>query len=484
MVHLSLVSMVKTKRRHLAAIAAKKDEIPPNNRKKSSPLSGQEAEFQDERDPWVEVRKQRIIILIPPLPIASQAPTEVERIKQKETVPRSSTNGIGRVSGKRSRIESTISTKNARRNIRKAILKMKSGQRETMAVGKKNKSKVSQKAVLRAISKSVTHLTVDQGEVPESGDRETVPMLDVDCKAMPQETLHIPEAKISQTIQNKQNSAECSAQHKCQRRETMMESATNLELENQQKPTEDERMGVPLPPIEDDTSLDLKSSHHNSEEAEAVRSSDACPQASAKPVHLSPVPQVPSDTLLDHIKIQERSSTGHDGTMTGLSIDPSKQLLEQPCLGYNPASMMPLQCANVSPVSNRTVLASEKISSAGMHLKINEGTSGCKTANRETGYFDPYPTNYINIVGLGDQAKRTLILSKRLEKAGGLSRWLVSQGLGQFVDIFQREKVEEFHLLQLTMGALKEMGAHAVGPRRKLIHAIDRLSQPYYFKAF
>lgn len=476
--------MVKTKRRHLAAIAAKKDEIPLNNKNKSSPLPGKETELQDEGDPWVEVRKQRVIILIPPLPIATQVPTEVERIKQKETVLRSSTNGVGRVSGKRSRIDSTINTKNARRNIRKAILKMKSGQGETMAVGEKNNLEVSQKVVARAISKPVTHLTAHQGEVPESGDRETVPMLDADCKVMLQESLQVPEEKISQTIQNKQNSAECSAQHKCQRRETLMEKETSLELENQQKPTADERMGVQLPPIEDDTSLGLKSSHHNSEEAEAVRSSDACPQASAKPVHLTPVPNVPSDSLLEHIKLQQRSSTGHDGTTTGLSIVPSKQVLEEPCLGYNPGCTMPLQSANVSLVSNRTVLASEKISSAGMHLKINEGTSGYKTAIEETRYFDPCPTDYINMVGLGDQAKRALILRKKLEKAGGLSRWLVSQGLGQFVDIFQREKVEEFHLLQLTMGTLKEMGAHAVGPRRKLIHAIDRLSQPYYFKAF
>lgn len=476
--------MVKTKRRHLAAIAAKKDEIPINDKSKSSPLPGEETELQDEGDSWVEVRKQRVIILIPPLPIATQVPTGVERTKQKETVPRSSTNGVGRVSGKRSRIDSTISTKNARRNIRKAILKVKSGQGETMAVGKKKNPEVSQKVVARAISKPVTHLTAHQGEVPESGDGETVPVMDVDCKVMPHESIQVPDGKISQTIQNKQNSAECSAQNKCQRRETLMENATNLELETQQKPTEDERMGDQLPPSEDGTSLGLKNSRHNSEEAEAVRSSDACPQASAKPVHLTPVPHVPSDSLLDHIKLQQRSSTGHDGTITGLSIVPSKQFLEQPCLGYNPGCMMSLHSANVSLVSNRTVPASEKISSAGMHLKINEGTSGCKNAVGETGYFGPPPTNYINTVGLGDQAKRALILRKKLEKAGGLSRWLVSQGLGQFVDIFQREKVEEFHLLQLTMGTLKEMGAHAVGPRRKLIHAIDRLSQPYYFKAF
>ena len=55
---------------------------------------------------------------------------------------------------------------------------------------------------------------------------------------------------------------------------------------------------------------------------------------------------------------------------------------------------------------------------------------------------------------------------------------------GTVCRIFQREKVEEFQLLQLTMGTLKEMGVHAIGPRRRMIHAIDQLSQHYYFKAF
>ena len=54
----------------------------------------------------------------------------------------------------------------------------------------------------------------------------------------------------------------------------------------------------------------------------------------------------------------------------------------------------------------------------------------------------------------------------------------------QFVDIFQREKVEESQLLQLTMGTLKEMGVHVVWPQINLIHVIDQRRQPYYFKAF
>ena len=69
-----------------------------------------------------------------------------------------------------------------------------------MVVGKKNNPEVSQKLVAWAISKLVTHLTAHQGEVPNSRDREIVLVMDVDCKVMPQESLQVPNGKISQTI--------------------------------------------------------------------------------------------------------------------------------------------------------------------------------------------------------------------------------------------------------------------------------------------
>ncbi|RDX85126.1 hypothetical protein CR513_33722, partial [Mucuna pruriens] len=64
-------------------------------------------------------------------------------------------------------------------------------------------------------------------------------------------------------------------------------------------------------------------------------------------------------------------------------------------------------------------------------------------------------------------------LERKLERAGGLSKWLTSLGLGQFVRIFHGKSVSKYQLVNLTMKKLKDMGASAVGPRRKLIHAID-----------
>ncbi|XP_076953181.1 uncharacterized protein LOC143627185 [Bidens hawaiensis] len=67
---------------------------------------------------------------------------------------------------------------------------------------------------------------------------------------------------------------------------------------------------------------------------------------------------------------------------------------------------------------------------------------------------------------------RALNLERKLQSAGGLNKWLVAIGLGQFVKLFRCKRVGKTQLVNLTMKKLKDMGADAVGPRRKLIHAI------------
>ncbi|KAJ0985955.1 hypothetical protein J5N97_004311 [Dioscorea zingiberensis] len=71
---------------------------------------------------------------------------------------------------------------------------------------------------------------------------------------------------------------------------------------------------------------------------------------------------------------------------------------------------------------------------------------------------------------------------KKIQRFGGLRKWLVSQRLTRFSTVFDREKFSLYQLVSLTMSKLKDVGVDAVGPRRKLIHAIDRLCQPYYIK--
>ncbi|CAI9097518.1 OLC1v1033965C1 [Oldenlandia corymbosa var. corymbosa] len=73
-------------------------------------------------------------------------------------------------------------------------------------------------------------------------------------------------------------------------------------------------------------------------------------------------------------------------------------------------------------------------------------------------------------------------IERKLQRAGGLNNWLISIGLQRFVKLFQQRNVNKFQLANLTMKKLKDMGAQAVGPRRKLMHAIDCLCQPYCFE--
>ncbi|KAJ1390678.1 Sterile alpha motif domain [Sesbania bispinosa] len=83
-----------------------------------------------------------------------------------------------------------------------------------------------------------------------------------------------------------------------------------------------------------------------------------------------------------------------------------------------------------------------------------------------------------------NQGLRASNLERKLERAGGLRKWLTSLGLEQFVRIFQGKSISKYQLVNLTMKKLKDMGSSAVGPRRKLIHAIDCVCQPYCFEAY
>lgn len=74
---------------------------------------------------------------------------------------------------------------------------------------------------------------------------------------------------------------------------------------------------------------------------------------------------------------------------------------------------------------------------------------------------------------LRDKMMKASNLERKIVRSGGLDRWLSSMGLEQFTRIFHGKKITKFQLVNLSMKKLKDMGAHAVGPRRKLIHAIE-----------
>ncbi|KAL1549235.1 hypothetical protein AAHA92_17365 [Salvia divinorum] len=81
-----------------------------------------------------------------------------------------------------------------------------------------------------------------------------------------------------------------------------------------------------------------------------------------------------------------------------------------------------------------------------------------------------------------NQRMRASYLEKKLRKAGGLENWLDSLGLARFIKVFHMRRVGKFQLANLTMQKLKDMGTDAVGPRRKLMHAIDCHCEPHCFQ--
>ncbi|XP_076892220.1 uncharacterized protein LOC143543887 [Bidens hawaiensis] len=112
--------------------------------------------------------------------------------------------------------------------------------------------------------------------------------------------------------------------------------------------------------------------------------------------------------------------------------------------------------------------------------KLNGMPTPRNPQNREPNYRKPLGICNASKAGrhcgsyvLENPKMRALNLERKLRRAGGMNKWLVSIGLGQFVKLFRCKRVGKTQLVNLTMKKLKDMGADAVGPRRKLMHAID-----------
>ncbi|KAM7499990.1 hypothetical protein LguiA_024404 [Lonicera macranthoides] len=137
-------------------------------------------------------------------------------------------------------------------------------------------------------------------------------------------------------------------------------------------------------------------------------------------------------------------------------------------------SRQPVQ--QIPNLGRRTGLGNLQVDDSRFRLRAKRALGVCSASKRWRSVID-------NEGVLANHSIRALNVERKLRRAGGLRRWLASLGLDQFVRIFQGKVVGKFQLVNLTMKKLKDMGAVAVGPRRKLIHAIDCLCQPYCFKA-
>lgn len=153
---------------------------------------------------------------------------------------------------------------------------------------------------------------------------------------------------------------------------------------------------------------------------------------------------------------------------------------------------VPKSLAPELAISTVADVAPQLISQVPRPLRQNEGEClesrpmPSLRTNRTTGVCSTSKITKLSVItadrgAMINKRIRAINLERKLESVGGLRSWLVSRGFDHFVNIFQTKSINKYQLANLTMEKLKEMGSHAVGPRRKLIHAIDCLCHPCCF---
>lgn len=179
--------------------------------------------------------------------------------------------------------------------------------------------------------------------------------------------------------------------------------------------------------------------------------------------------------------VPEKSPLPAEGSPVMLSVSEYEQATSLPLendIFREVSSPHPSDLPRILGMDSRTRSKNPaKVSGQKLHEVVKTSNTS-KSINRERMLNGPcYFSSGVTIL---HQQLKARNLEKKLQKAGGLSSWLMSLGLGQFVRIFRCRRVNEFQLANMTMKKLKDMGAAAVGPRRKLMHAIDCVCDPYH----
>jgi hypothetical protein len=135
---------------------------------------------------------------------------------------------------------------------------------------------------------------------------------------------------------------------------------------------------------------------------------------------------------------------------------------------------VPKMTMEISLHSPATPVVKSKLTQGLFHQDIRKVTSSARSIDESR---MPVVSSQV-----ANKIMRARLLDRRVAGLGGLKNWLFDCGLGWFIDILDSEKLGMYQLVSLTMNQLKEMGLVAVGPRRKLIHAIDSLSRLHQFE--
>lgn len=181
-------------------------------------------------------------------------------------------------------------------------------------------------------------------------------------------------------------------------------------------------------------------------------------------------------------------------TTTTRSRSPRKSLSQLKCPSANSASNLAVHEQQKSRSSPLEVHPSEPNITSGKPPSLSERTASANPPpllfHRKEKEIRPCSISkprlgmklFADSTSFLNQRMRAVYLEKKLRRAGGLENWLVSLGLTRFVRVFKMRRVGKFQLANLTMQKLKDMGTDAVGPRRKLMHAIDCLCEPHCFQ--
>ncbi|KAG1367958.1 putative Connector enhancer of kinase suppressor of ras 2 [Cocos nucifera] len=179
-----------------------------------------------------------------------------------------------------------------------------------------------------------------------------------------------------------------------------------------------------------------------------------------------------------------------DGEHKKTAVTPSKKRIQNAGVRIKPQKSV----HNLVPVPDNQTLANGSGDISGNPLlqqasllhftgDANVAVPNRRRTIRPSGMIGGAPRLPVGALNVVNQRMRALNIERELKGFGGLRNWLAYHGLDRFIKIFERKRLGVYQLVNLTVSKLKDMGAHAVGPRRKLIHALDRLCQPSYLKA-
>lgn len=449
--------MAKTKRKHLAAIAAMKESQPVQHVEgdcfsETSPL--------DDNEPWIEVRKQKVIIVIPPLPKPLEGPKKVKKSWKAKMSKAAIHDCIGK----------DFVTKPSRRADQRRVNKISS---KANKLGGTRRDKVSNAHF------SLDKVPNDTSKVLGNGAEQNAAILKSRLESVP--TVDARQIRSRRKWKDGKNALNTSSRRR--------KPVGHLKRENYH---------VIAPPLSGMDALLASVETINSKQTmplnvalqggggELQRVANISDTGQEALHQQTQSPEILIASTQENISLDTADSGIQPHASSALQVDMKVSLHEDKASEKCASEHMP-ECFEM-PRKEENVVTSERLFMNKNREKeivvvdipklcndMREKVPTSDLRHWEVEFLDDQ--SHVYPVLSANQSFKVLTLKKQLEKAGGLSKWLFSVGLERFVEVFEKRMFNELELLLLNMDDVKKMGIAAVGPRRKLIWAINHLSQ-------